>query len=141
MAQKFGNYAIVQEIEYALEQEPDWTWTFKPPTSKDEMTLQNFMSRGRTVVENGFTETHPVTIMEVTFEELALTFGGTTIPKFKEEDGEWVATDQPVLKNNASKSEIKKVLGEMPTEMVLELWKALGEHVPGWGPLTNNPKA
>mgnify|MGYP001056892004 CR=1 FL=1 len=138
---KFGKYAVVQPVTYTFKEEPDWTWTFKPPTAKDELELQAFVTQGRTITENGRTETRPVTPMEMTFEELALTFGSTTIPEYKQENGEWVATDKPILKDNASPAAVKKVLSEMPTEMVLELWQALGEHVPNWGPITKDPKA
>ena len=137
---KFGKYALISAYTYTLEEEPDWQWVFKPPTANDELQLQAFMVQHRTITENGRTENIPATVMEICLEELALTFGGTTIPKFKEVDGEWVATDSPILEENASKSQVKKVLGEMPTAMVLELWKALGEHVPNWGPVSGNPK-
>ena len=137
---KFGKYAVIAPVEYTLENESDWTWTFKPPTAKDELQLQSFLTHKRTVTLGGRTETIPATFMEMVFEELALTFGGTSIPSFIEEDGEWVATDKPILKEKATKAEVKKVLGEMPTELVLELWRALGEHVPNWGPTKKDPK-
>ena len=138
---KFGQYAILTPVEYTFKNEPDWNWTFKPPTAKHELELQAFIAHGRTITVGGRTETHPITPMEAIVEQLALTFGGTTIPAFEMRDGEWVALDRPVLKADASKSEIKRVLGEMPTDMVYELWDALGENIPNWGPLNKNPKS
>ena len=136
----FGKYAVIQPVSFNFEEEPDWSWTFRPPTSKDELELQAFLLHSRSITVGGRTETHPPTMMEIAFEEIALTFGGTTIPKFRREDGEWVATDKPLLSDNASKQEIKKVLGEMPTEMVLEIWNQMGKLVPNWGPRNDDPK-
>jgi len=137
---KFGNYAIINAVTYYFEKEPDWYWMFKPPTAKNELELQQFLFQGRTRTANGVSEQLPATSMEIVFEQLALTFGGTNIPKYKEQEGEWVATEEPVLKASSDIGKIKEVLGDMPTVLVQELWKALGKHVPDWGPIQNDPK-
>jgi len=138
---KFGNYAIVQPITYNFEKEPDWYWKFKPPTARDELALQQYLFQRRTRTVEGVVEQLPATSMEIVFHQLALTFGGTNIPKYKEVDGEWVSAEEPVLQTDASVEEIKATLGEMPTDLVLELWIALGQHVPNWGPSPKDPKA
>lgn len=137
---KFGNYAVIQPITYNFKKEPEWYWKFKPPTARDELKLQQFLFHRRTRVVDGVQEQLPATSMEVVFRQLALTFGGTNIPRYEHKDGEWVMTDQPILQTDDSVEKIEAVLGEMPTELVWELWEALGEHVPNWGPIKNNPK-
>jgi len=137
---KFGNYAIVNAVTYNFEKEPDWYWKFKPPTAKDELILQQFLFQKRTRTVDGVSEQLPATSMEIVFEQLALTFGGTNIPKYKQEGDEWVATDEPILTDSSDVGKIKQVLGEMPTDLVQELWIALGKHIPNWGPLQDNPK-
>jgi hypothetical protein len=137
---KFGNYAILDDITYHFEKEPDWYWKFKAPTAKDELKLQRFLFRQRTRVKDGVQETMQATSMEVVFRQLSLTFGGTNIPKYVKKEGEWVETDQYILYPDNSIEKIEEVLGEMPTNLVQELWNALGEHVPNWGPAQDNPK-
>jgi hypothetical protein len=139
---KFGKYAVIEPITYVLKEEPNWYWEFKPPTARDELNLQQFLFQRRTrTTRAGETEQIPPTIMEVTFHQLALTFGGTNIPMYELKDGDWVETGKPILGKDAAVEEIKDVLGEMPSELVLELWEALGEHVPNWGPESDSPKA
>jgi hypothetical protein len=137
----FGNYAVVLPYTHNFEKEPDWYWKFNPPTAKDELDLQRFLFQRRTRTVNGVAEQLPATSMEVVFHQLALTFGGTNVPKYEQdEDGKWVKTDSPVLKKGAETEDVKKVLGEMPTDLVMELWVALGEHIPNWGPIQDDPK-
>ena len=94
--------------------------------------MQKFMAHNRYEVgADGVRREYPPTTMEVCHRELSLTFGGTNIPSDVEkpvaEGGE------PILKSGASLQEIENVLREMPPEMVMEMWEALGEAVPGWG--------
>lgn len=138
---KFGKYAVVEPVTYNLKNEPEWYWKFKPPTARDELNFQRFLFQGRTRTVNGVTEPLPAVRMEGVFRQLALTFGGTNIPKFKKDGDQWVETGEPILQVGAEVEEIENVLGEMPTELVFELYEALGEHVPNWGPEPNNPKA
>jgi hypothetical protein len=138
---KFGQYAVIQPVTYNFEKEPEWHWKFKPPTAKDELELQRFLFQKRSrTTPDGMREQLPATSMEVVFRQLALTFGGTNIPKYVEVKGEWQETEKPILKEDDSVEEIEKVLGEMPAELIQELWNALGEHVPNWGPVKEDPK-
>ena len=100
--------------------------------SGDELAMQKFMAHNRHEIgADGVTREYPPTTMEVCHRELSLTFGGTNIPS---DIGKPVAEGgEPVLKVGASLQEIENVLREMPPEMVIELWEALGEAVPGWG--------
>ena len=128
----FGKYAVVDPIEYHFEKMPEWIWKIKPPTSGDELKMQKFMAYNRYEVgADGVRREFPPTTMEVCHRELSLTFAGTNIPsdveKPVEEGGE------PVLKAAASLETIENTLRQMPPEMVMELWGALGEAVPGWG--------
>ena len=138
---QFGKYAVIRPITYHFEKEPDWYWIFKPPTTRDELDLQKFMFQKRTHRTASGVEELPATFMEVVMRQLALTFDGTNIPKYEEIDGELQETGKPILDKDASTEEVEAVLGEMPTDLTQELWKALGEHVPNWGAETNNPKA
>lgn len=137
---KFGKYAVIRPYTYNFELEPDWYWNFKPPTARDELDLQRFLFQKRTRTVAGVSEQLPATSMEVVFQQLALTFGGTNIPTYKEVEGEWQETETPILQKNDDVEKIKKALGGMPTELVLELWEALGEHIPNWGPMQSDPK-
>ena len=129
----FGKYAVIDPIEHQFEKMPEWTWKLKPPTSGDELLMQKFMAHNRFEVgADGVRREFPPTTMEVCHRELALTFAGTNIPLDPENP------EEPILKPGASLQEIETMLRQMPPEMVLELWEALGEAVPGWGVL---PKA
>jgi hypothetical protein len=73
----------------------------------------------------------PMTL-EVAMREVAVTFGGTNIPTSE--------TDPtPILQESATWEQVEDVLKDMPREMLSELWVAVGEAVPGWGPTKKNP--
>jgi hypothetical protein len=124
---KFGQYSILSKAVHKLEKEPEWEWRFKPTNSQDELDLFAFMdANGRTIdVGDGKTMTLPPEWIVIAWRELALSFGGTTIP---DEEGNLILDD------DASIEEIEAVLKQMPVELVAELWKALGEANPLWGP-------
>ena len=124
----FGKYAFLEPVDYRFEKEPEWSWMIKPPTSGDELTIARFLNQGKvTISVDGTSREAPPTWLEVAYREIALTFGGTNIPKNED-------SDHPILKPSASVSQIESALGNMPHEMVMELWTAIKEHVPGWGP-------
>ncbi len=123
---KFGNYAILTPIVHTFEKEPSWSWTIKPITTREELLMAQFLNSERVaVLPDGARVGRPATNHDVMIEEVALSFGGTTIP---DESG------SPILKIGASLDEVKALLLAMPVEMVRELWEAVGEAVPGWGP-------
>jgi hypothetical protein len=132
-APNFGEYAIIDGAEHQFEKEPDWTWTILPVNSGMELEMSKFLSHRRLVLgPDGKRYEHPPTNMEIAFREIALTFGGTTIPKDIEkpvaEGGE------PILKAGASVQEVERVLASFPRAMFMELWQAVGQSYPYWGP-------
>jgi hypothetical protein len=134
----FGKYAVIVPVTYHFKQEEGWWWKILPPTSGNELEMQRFMVNGRVQVgADGVQREYPPTSTEVAFRELALTFGGTNIPVDDEspvEDG-----GEPVIKAGASTAEIEAVLSFMTHEMIKELWDAVGDAIPTWGPV--RPKA
>jgi len=131
----FGKYATLENVTHTFEQEPDWTWVIKPVTMQAELDMSKFTSRDRFVVfPDGARAARPITVQEISLREIALTFHSTNIPG---DDG------KPILAEGASVEEIEAVLCTMPPEMVLEIWKAVGEACPPWGPALpkeNEPK-
>ena len=122
----FGKYAILQPVTHNFEKEPDWNWIIKPVTTNEELALSQFLSTERVMVmSDGSRIGRPATNIDVAVREIALTFGGTNIPG---EDG------KPVIELGASLDQIEAVLKKMPHPMVLEIWDAIAEAIPGWGP-------
>lgn len=122
----FGKYAIIDAVEYHFEKEPDWVWKIKPPTSGDELAMSKFLVQNRVEVDaTGTRREFPPTYTEIAYREIALCFGGTNIPK---------ANGDPILKADARIEQVEAVLRKMPHAMVMEIWGAIADHVPGWGP-------
>ena len=120
----FGNYAIIDNVKHYLEKEPNWYWEVRPPTVKDEISLARFIRNDDQPVGK-FT-------IQIAAREVALTFASTNIPLDDEkpvEDG-----GKPILKSGATVEEIETVLETMPADMLFELWRAVGDAVPLWGP-------
>ncbi|HMN11157.1 MAG TPA: hypothetical protein PKD55_02385 [Bellilinea sp.] len=111
----FGLYAVIDNATHHFEKMPEWTWTFKPTSSADELALEKFI------------RAQDRAWLEIAWRELALAFGGTTIPTSE--------TDPtPILHPDARMEEVEAKLKLMPLPMVVELWKALGKANPLWGP-------
>jgi hypothetical protein len=128
----FGKYAILSEITHQFEKEPDWWWKIKPPTSGSELYLSQFLSAERIVLlPGGARVSRPATNLEVAHREIALLFGGTNIP----------SDEGVILSPEATVEQVEAVLVTMPHEMVLEIWRAIGEACPGWGPVKAVPPA
>ena len=124
---KFGKYAILQPVIHNFEKEPEWTWTIKPVTTSEELSLSQFLTTERVLVApDGSRIGRPATNLEVALREIALTFGGTNI---LDDNG------QPILAPNATIDEIEAVLRQMPNEMTQELYHSLADAIPGWGPI------
>ena len=122
---KFGNYAILDVVEHQFDKEPEWAWKIKPPTSGDELAMQKFMVNNRYEIDaEGTRREFPPTVIEIAYREIAITFAGTTIPG---EDG------KPILADNAKVFDVENMLRQFPHEMTMEIWKAIGVAVPGWG--------
>ena len=124
----FSNYAILTPVVHQLEKNPELTWSIRPPTTKDEIALSRFYTEGRITFMDGQRFTYPWSNIEIAIRQLAMLFGGTNIPK-SEQDA------SPALTEKASIAEIENFLGNLPTEVIKELWAALGQVAPGWGPV------
>ena len=128
----FGKYVIVRSKKYHFELEPELYWEIKPPTSGDELEMTQLFNRGRvTVGFEGTTREAPPTPYEIAYLEIALTFASTNIMT---EDGE------PILEPDAPVHEIQAMLRQMPHAMVMEIWRAIGEMVVGWGAKAEEPE-
>jgi hypothetical protein len=128
----FGKYAVIDPVTHTFEKEPGWWWKIKAPTAADELAVSRVLSRDQTRVEaDGTRTTLLTTTMEVALREVAVTFAGTNIPASE--------TDPtPILRTGASWEEVEAILKQMPREMLVEIWIAVGEAVPGWGPAKHN---
>jgi hypothetical protein len=131
---KFGQYAIIDPVKHVFEKEPTWYWLINAPTAKDELSVSRILAQDRSRVEVDGTRTSLfVTTLEVAMREVAVTFGGTNIPTSEKDP-------KPILKDDATIGQIEDVLKEMPRELLLELWRAVGKAVPGWGPAKTAPE-
>lgn len=134
----FGKYAILTSVKYNFQLEPQWYWEIKPVSSGMELERSKFLLHNRTVQDaQGNRRDLPPTWLEIAHREIALTFAGTNIPEGEKpvEDG-----GKPILEVGASPQEIERVLRNMPQEMVWEIWVAVGNSYPEWGPANPNPK-
>lgn len=128
---KFGKYAVLEPIQYHFKEEPTLWWMIRPPTTGDELSMAKFLNRGKVVwsVEGAARDAAP-TWLEIAHREIAIAFAGTNIP----------ATDTPVeqggkplIATTLDIPEIEVLIREMPHAMIMEIWRAMGEAIPGWG--------
>ena len=133
----FGNYAILTDVKHAFEKEPTWYWMIKPPTAQAELEVAKILATDKSRVDlDGTRVSQMPTTLEIAIREIAVTFGGTNIPTSESDE-------TPILRKDASVAEVESILKQMPRAMILELWNAVGEAVPGWGPAkprANNAK-
>lgn len=136
----FGNYAIIDKVDHPFEKEPEWVWKIKPPTSGDELAMSKFLVQNRVEVDvTGTRREFPPTYTEIAYREIALCFGGTNIPKGGKGGKPVDEGGDPILQEDAKVEQIEAVLRKMPHPMVMEIWGAIADAVPGWGP--QRPKA
>lgn len=126
MSIQFGQYAILDNVRYHLEREPEMWWEFKPPTAREEVAINRFTQGGSVKTSMAGIERKIVTDAEIAAEELALTFADSN---FEDENGK--ALFQPGMKLDA----LKALIETFPRELFFELWRALGDACPGWGSL------
>ena len=143
----FGNYAILGPVEHTFEKEPTWTWTIKPIDMGAELAMSQFMARDRFVVfPDGARALRQITTEEIAMREIALTFGGTTIPAVREAVDTEVKKQATrtsgalLLPEDATIAAVEGVLCSMPPAMVKEIWEAVGQACPPWGPQLPNQK-
>lgn len=123
----FGQYSVIDTPKYYLDKEPTWYWAFRPITSEDDLRLHRFVGEKNR------------TWLEVAWMELALAFGGTNIPA---EEGVPILGDDLIIDPSDPEAKVTEkietvtsVLQAMPTQMVSELWSALGRANPLLGPV------
>ena len=126
----FGKYSVVDSLEHHFELEPEWYWRIRPATSGDDLVMAKYyVENSRSVFIDGKRVEQPPLWMEVMYREIAQLFDGTNIPKDPKKP------NVPILDlKKASVSDIEAVLADMPETMVEEIWKAIGEINPFWGP-------
>ena len=96
----FGQYAFLEPIDYRFEKEQELSWLIEPPTSGDELAIARFLNQGKVTISiDGTSREAPPTWLEVAYREIALTFGGTNIPKSD-------SNDTPILKKHATVTEV-----------------------------------
>jgi hypothetical protein len=132
----FGKYSIITGIQHNFEEEPDWYWKINPVTAGMELDMSKFLAHRRIVNAGGQRLELPPTSMEIAFREIALTFGGSNIPK--EVDRPVGGGGEPLLKEDAPVEDIEAVLRHFPSTMLMEIWRAVGESYPSWGPANPN---
>jgi len=124
----FGKYSVNESLEHHFELEPEWFWRVRPVTSADELAMAKFyVDNTSYIMVDGVRVEQPPLWIEVMYREIALAFDGTNIPK---QEGK----KTPVLNDKSSLKDIEAVLLSMPEKMVEEIWVALGEVIPFWGP-------
>ena len=132
----FGKYGMVGETRHYFEKEPEWYWDIRAVTAGMELENSKFLAHRRLVVgPEGRTELPP-TAMEVAFNEIALCFGGTNIPK--EESQPVAEGGEPIIPTGASIEQIKENLKTFPRELLMEIWRTIAEVYPYWGPTDPN---
>lgn len=132
----FGKYGLIGITKHEFEDEPQWYWNIKAVTSGMELDNSKFLAHKRLIAtQEGRTEMPP-TVMEVAFHEIALTFGGTNIPEDESKPVE--EGGAPIIPDNASVDAIKEKLKLFPRKLLMEIWRAIGETYPYWGPIDPN---
>lgn len=122
----FGKYAIVAPVEYHFKEEPDLFWKIKAATAGDELELEKYLFANRRYVKDadGKSVVLPPLWVQQMHMEISLTFAGTNIAE----------NDKLFIEDNASVETICKAILKMPEGMVEEIWLAVKETNPTWGP-------
>lgn len=119
----FGKYAILKAVVYKFEEEPEWYWKINPPTVSAEMEISKLLNSEREKVDaQGVKTSLVVTTLELALKEISVTFGGTNVPGLD-------------LNDDATPEQVEAVIRKMPRAMIIEIWEAVGDACPGWGPV------
>lgn len=127
----FGKYAVATPLEYHFEKEPEWYWKIRPVTMGDELEMNQWMVSSATerTAADGTSVTVPPNWIDIAMREISVTFAGTNLVG---EDG------KALLKDNATPGQVAEALQKLPKEMFMEIWKAVGQSYPSWGPANPN---
>jgi len=112
----WGKYALISETKHNFKEEPEWWWAIKPVTSGMEIEYAKFLNASENLIG-----------IEIAHRQIALTFGRTNIPRGDK-------PDEPILKEGATVDQVETMLNAMPPDMVMEIWNAVGDAYPFWGP-------
>lgn len=110
----FGKYATVDNVTYEFEKDPEMKWVFRPVTTADEIEMQRWIAKKSKADE-------APSMLEVAHKQLSIVSQSAVIPGCG-------------LENGGSRVQFEELLNAMPLEMMGELWQALGEVSPLWGP-------
>jgi len=110
----FGKYAVVDNVTYNFQEEPDFTWTFRPATVADEIEMQRWIADRTNKGE-------APTWAEIAHKQISMVSVSANIP-------------DAGLENGGSRNQFEELVKQLPIEMLGELWQALGEVNPLWGP-------
>jgi len=126
----FGKYGILGDTVYNFDQEPDWYWKIAPITSGHELEMAKFLASVKHItLPDGSRQEQFPTAMEVAMREVSLSFAGTNIP---DEEG------NPIIPDGASIEVVEEKLKLFPSELFMEIWTAVGQSYPRWGPVDPN---
>ena len=129
---QFGKYAIADDLTHNFEKEPQWWWKVRAVTTGMELAMSKFLNHRRLISTPEGRAELPPTSMEIAFREVALTFGGTNIPLDENkpvEDG-----GAPFIEKDATVEQVEQKLTQIPHDMFSEIWEAIGQSYPYWGP-------
>lgn len=114
MSVDFGKYAVLDNPEYTFRRDESLKWKFRPTTAEDEIEIQ------RWIQEQADKKIEP-TWVEIAMKQLSIMSVSTNIPGAGLEEG-------------GSRVQFEELLRQIPLDMFGELWIALGEINPLWGP-------
>lgn len=125
---KYGKYTNIIPTTYYLKKEPEWYWVINPPTVAGELAVAQLLATDkRAIGESKSIKTQAPTTLELAIREISVTFGATNIPTSD--------TDlAPLIEPYSTMPEVERIVKTMPRSLLLELWRAVGQAIPGWGP-------
>lgn len=125
----WGDYIILTNTRHTLAQLPEFYWDIAPVTSRDEINAERELQK-RTKFEPDPAGGPPFFIppvqTDVAVVEIAASFAGCKMPGS-------VGGIAPPSKG-ASFADVLTYVEDLPYSVVQELWKAVGEVNPTWGP-------
>ena len=128
-----------ETYEYHFKYEPNWYWRIKEPTNEDNKTMRDFLDEDRTEVDSeGNVYNMPYTYTELARREIALLFAGTNIPKSGKKGKRVEEGGEPLIELGAPVGYIEYILMKLPHKMVMEIWYAIADYIPGWGPIVSS---
>ncbi len=128
-----SKYAMLGEAKYPLKLEPELYWTFKPVSGAMQIELAKWLQDNAETItdEKGVTYQVPPYWVSAMIQELTLSFAGSNILLSEELTGEKAV---PMFPEGMPIEEVGKAIALLPMPLLIELWVALKERNPQWGP-------